>query len=81
MKLVLEVTPPDDHLVRRTVKGETKIFIRGGLKPGCFIAGPTAPHLHFMKQETQDVSQLFRVRGMGDTMVKVVQREHGLRGR
>ena len=77
-QLVSEVTPPDNHFICCTVEGKVKVFIHGGLKPGNFIAGPSTPYLYFMEQETQDVPQLFWVWCVGDVLLEVVQREHGL---
>ena len=68
---------PKHHFICCTIEGEVKFAVCCSFKSGLFVSGAIPPHCHFTEDEAKDISQVFRLRGVVDTTVKVIERESG----
>lgn len=72
-QLVSEAAPHQDHLTCRTVEAKVEVLDCGGLETCRFVSDACPPYIHLTEQETQDVSQLFRMGCVGDTPLEAIE--------
>jgi hypothetical protein len=52
-----------------------EIAVHHGFEPSMFDSRASASHRHFVEHETEDVSQVFRLCGMGNTVGEAIEAE------
>ena len=61
------------HFVRHTIGSNVEVIVCRGFETSFFNSGTGWPHRHFVEDRAENVSEVFRPRGVGDAMLVVIE--------